>query len=139
MYLSSSRYHPAQDAFGPLTAAEIRSCPRYNRYKQGLEALNPYGAVTGAAGIRTQYASRWITYLLGGADADRTDPTLDTSCAAMWQGSQRLERGQLFHRSLIATFGSSVTQRHRLVIVPGVAHDARAMYTSPDGRAALFP
>jgi pimeloyl-ACP methyl ester carboxylesterase len=139
MYLSAARYHPAKRAFGPLTAAEVRSCPRYNRYKHGLQALNLYGTVAGASGIRRQYASQSIVYLLGGADTDRNDPTLDHSCAAMWQGGQRLERGRLFHRSLIAIFGSSITRRHRLVVVPGVAHDARAMYTSAAGRAALFP
>lgn len=139
LYVTADRYHRATGRFGPLTASELSQCPRYNRYKHGLELLNPFGATVGAAPIRTQYGQKNVTYLLGAADTSRTDPTLDGSCAAIWQGSQRLERGQIYLRHLSSVYGAGVASRHRITVVAGVAHDAKALYTSTAGRSVLFP
>jgi hypothetical protein len=35
-------------------------------------------------------------------------------------------------------FGQAVDQTHVLRTVPGIGHDAKGIYTSPEGRAAIF-
>jgi len=77
-------------------------------------------------------------YLLGDADTNTNDSSLDTSCEGKWQGAQRFERGTQYYRYLEQIYGTSVYTTHSQSIVPGVGHEARSMYTSPAGVAALF-
>lgn len=66
--------------------------------------------------------------LLGDADNDPNDPSLDRSKAAMWQGATRYARGLHYAKD------------HNLapVIVPGGTHSASVMFRSPAGAEAIF-
>lgn len=102
----------------------------YNSYKYGLGKRTGYVAALTAEQARAQYLGRRVTILNGSADTtDNGD--LDETCPAMAQGKNRLLRGQYFH-----AHHPSVT--HDRVIVPGVAHDARAMFASPLAWPSLF-
>lgn len=111
-----------------------------NRYKYGLERGNGYvaGALqsVGAAGLAARYRGRAVTYLLGGNDNDPNHRLLDKSCAAEAQGATRLARGRAFEAYMDAFFAPHA---QRFAVVPGVGHDAKRMFTSSAGVAALFP
>jgi hypothetical protein len=138
LYFSPDRLHPATGAFSALTTTERQACSSYDTYKYGLSGLNAYTGAVGAATLTSRYGARTATYLLGALDVDPADDSLDTGCEAEWQGSQRLERGLTHFQYLATTFGQGVYGTHRLATVPGVGHDAKGIYTSPEGRAALF-
>ncbi|MEV4671531.1 hypothetical protein AB0K34_07780 [Actinomadura sp. NPDC049382] len=82
-----------------------------------------------------RYTERDVVYLLGEEDADRGALLLEVHPAAEAQGGTRRERGENYHRYLAFKAGRVV---HRLVHVPGVGHDAAAMFGSPQGRRCLF-
>jgi pimeloyl-ACP methyl ester carboxylesterase len=136
LYFDAVRAHAG--AFLPVSAAERQACSKVNAWKYGLERLNGYASTSGAAAIADHYASRSVVYLLGDADTDTSDPSLDTSCAAEWQGRQRLERGRTYVAYLEATYGPTLAAHQVERIVPGVGHAAKAMYQSPVGRRAIF-
>jgi hypothetical protein len=138
LYLDGRRPDPASGAIRTLTATEQASCRRYDTYRYGLVGDNPYGGLIPAATVRSRFAGHDVTYLLGSLDTDPADPTLDTSCPGEWQGPQRYARGIHYRSSLGMVFGAGIDVHHRFQTVPGVAHDASAMYGSALGRAALF-
>ena len=138
VYLDGRRYHPATRDLRSLSSAERSACPRFDTYRHGLAGTDPYGQAIVPSAVRARFAAGTVTYLLGSLDTDRTDPQLDTSCAAGWQGRDRLERGRLYQRSLRLIYGMSIEARHRFVTVAGVGHDASGMYQSVAGRQALF-
>jgi hypothetical protein len=112
-------------------------CSRYDTYKYGLSDLNVYLRPLGPDGIRSAYAQKDVTVLLGRLDFDSQDPALDASCGAMVQGANRLNRGIRYVHDLDSLY--SVGQHHtRIAFVPGVGHNARGMFTSPAGRAAIL-
>jgi pimeloyl-ACP methyl ester carboxylesterase len=130
LYLDSRRYHA--EVLTSLTATETAACSGYDSYKYGLRDPYSYLRDNDPSAVLSRYRARRVVYLLGGADTSTNDASLDTACEAEWQGSQRLERGQLFFRYLAGFYCSQVT-------VPAVGHDAKGMYTSSEGAAALFP
>ncbi len=136
LYLDDRRYH--SDVLAPLSADEVSACPGYNEYKYGLESPYAYLRENDVSLIPERYRARLVVYLLGDADTSRSG-SLDTSCEADWQGANRLKRGSKFYRYLGEVYGSNVYTSHSKSIVPGVGHDAEAMYTSTEGAAALFP
>ena len=139
LYLSDRRPRPGRvDSFRRLTESERRRCRNYNRYKYGLTYLNDYMSLTGASGLTQRYASQEVIYLLGEEDTDRSDPLLDTTCAAKWQGPDRLSRGIAYHNYLGHLFGPAIHDRHRLSVVPGAGHDSGEMFDSTQGRSSLF-
>lgn len=121
MYLTTTREGYSNPASG---------CTSYNRYRYGLEQLNPYLNSIGAATLTSRYRATTMTYLLGELDTDPNDPDLDTGCAATRQGPYRLERGLRFHRSLGTT-------SHIVLTVPGVGHQGKEIINSVQGKAAL--
>jgi pimeloyl-ACP methyl ester carboxylesterase len=132
-YLYFGPERPARSGF-----AVPERCARYNDYKYGLDRLEtvPYMAAIGADAISGRYAASRVTYLLGSDDTER-DESLDTTCEADAQGAVRLQRGQRFYEHLRLAFGNGIYARHSLVVVEGVGHSARDMFTSGPGRAAL--
>jgi hypothetical protein len=75
--------------------------------------------------------------LLGRLDFDSQDPALDASCGAMIQGANRLNRGIRFVHDLDSQYGVGL-HHTKIAFVPGVGHNARGMFGSPSGRAALL-
>ena len=114
------------------------SCSAYNQYKYGMQSRNPYMAAVPDAQIASQYGQRRVTYLLGGADIDPNGDGVDTDCGAEVQGRFRLERGQTYMKFLRHFYGPAIAEMQDVVVVPGVAHDSKGMFTSKCGVARLF-
>jgi len=117
--------------------AATQGCRGVNEYRYGLNDLNAYLRPIGPEGIRAAYAQKEVTLLLGRLDNQLLDPTKDDSCEAMAQGAHRLGRGIAFLAHLDTHLGRE-HHRTRRVVVPGVGHNARAMFNSPEGLSALF-
>lgn len=140
-YLYLDRSRPGFGADGGLAEpprAIRESCPDYNSYKYGLEALNPYLALLGPEKIRRQYGEREVIYLLGGRDDDPATKNLDRSCAAQLQGATRLERGLAFRAHLRQHQGEEILARHVFEVVAGIGHEGPRILGSAAGRRWLF-
>ncbi|HEX7864911.1 MAG TPA: hypothetical protein VF555_08165 [Variovorax sp.] len=115
------------------------SCPEMNRWKYGTDDL-PAHLGRSAAQARRQYVEADISYLEGALDSNDAKGTayrvLDRSCAALAQGSFRLQRGLAYaqyDRTLLAP-----DKRREVVVVPGCAHDVACVFPSEAARAALI-
>lgn len=140
-YLYFDRQRPAPPAvnqFAVPPAAVTGACPEYDDYKYGLRNRNAYMSRLSTAQILAQYPAQRMTYLLGELDNDPAAVDLDTMCEASLQGAHRLERGTAYGFYVRHFFGGAAAVTHRPVVVPGVGHDSRAMFTSPCGVDALF-
>jgi pimeloyl-ACP methyl ester carboxylesterase len=99
----------------------------------GLKGVYPAGEREAA--LRT-YLAQPVTILLGQEDVG--DTNRDDSTAAQAQGGTRYERGQNTFRA-----AKAIAQAHgwpcnwRLVEVPGVGHNARTIFASPQALEAL--
>lgn len=128
-------------ASGEFVAFDVVACPSFNRWKYGLEDLPAYASGRGGAGsadaLESGYARRDVTVLLGGADCDPQHPALDRSCAAQTQGEHRLGRGLAYARYM-ASRHPEAEALHRTFVIDGVGHDAKGMFASAHGLAALF-
>jgi hypothetical protein len=124
------------DQFALPPADELVSCPHYDRYGYGLQHLNRYMAAVGVEQIRAQYPQREVIYLIGSRDNDPNSTGM-TTCEAMLQGIHRLERAMIFYNYIQQYFGSSISSKHRLVVVPSVGHST-ALYTCVCGLRYLF-
>jgi hypothetical protein len=113
-------------------------CRDFNRWKYG--PIDPPAYVKQDTDTwprrEAAYAERDVIYLLGTADIDPHEKDLDVSCPAEAQGPTRFSRGQAYFAYLHARHPSGWNQR--IWFVPGVAHSARKMFTSPCGVSALF-
>jgi pimeloyl-ACP methyl ester carboxylesterase len=84
-----------------------------------------------------RYLAQPITILVGTADLGTGN--LDLLPPAMQQGATRYERGRnAFHAAQDLARDKGWEFNWRLIEVPGVGHDARGMYHSPQAEAALF-
>ena len=115
----------------PATAA---ACPDYDDWHYGLRNRNSYANTQTAAAIRANLMSRDVIVMVGTADTLTTD--LDVSCGAAMQGVRRYQRGLTLMEYMNALHPG---HGHRLVVVPGVGHSNAGMFSSVDGRRALFP
>jgi pimeloyl-ACP methyl ester carboxylesterase len=131
------------DAMRPVASGEFAAfaramCPSFNRWKYGLEDLPGYaGDAASAAALEARYAQRDVTVLLGGADCDPQHPALDRSCAALAQGEHRLGRGLAYARYMTLRHPEGLA-KHRTYVIDGVGHDAKGIFASAQGLAALF-
>jgi pimeloyl-ACP methyl ester carboxylesterase len=131
------------DAMRPVASGEFAAfdramCPSFNRWKYGLEDLPGYaGDAASAAALEARYAQRDVTVLLGGADCDPQHPALDRSCAALTQGEHRLGRGLAYARYMALRHPEGLA-KHRTYVIDGVGHDAKGIFASAQGLAALF-
>jgi pimeloyl-ACP methyl ester carboxylesterase len=117
-------------------ARPAATCAGFDQWRYGLAGhVPPYVTLTPAE-LEARYIARDVVYLLGTADTDPAHPQLDRSCAAEAQGPYRHARGVNYLRLLRARDGDAV--KHRLLEVPGVAHNGGRMFTSACGLAALF-
>ena len=145
LYLDPVRWDPDSESFIP---PDPQACPGYDDYGYGLHAnLNEYMRAVGPSAIRKRFGQRRLAYLLGDQDICQPDeecttppgsPPPDGGCAAMLQGAYRFERGSIFYEYIQYFYGSDIVTRHSLAIVPGVGHDATAMFTSSQSLSAIF-
>ncbi len=133
LYLGPERADRSTHQFRALTSGELRSCSSVNRYKYGLDRRSGRAAFLTNAQVLQRVRAARVRYLVGSEDHDPAHSSLDTGCAATWQGTHRLDRAHTYARHLTA---SGVPTR--VVEVAGVGHTARGMITSPEGVAALF-
>ena len=130
-YFTADRPAPA----GGFTPFDPARCPAFDTWKYGMQTLPPYAGEAASSVLETAYARRPVTYLLGGADTDPNHPALHKRGAADAQGPNRPPRGQAYVAYLRARHPALAQTE---VVVPGVGHDGDAMFTSPQGLAALF-
>ncbi len=123
------------DATRPAPTAAT-GCTRFNEWKYGLERTPDYVGSPAAASLEAAYVTRRVTYLLGTDDDDPNGPDIDKDCAAEVQGPTRLARGSYYFKYLESRHKTGLAQR--VMLVPGVAHNARKMFTSVCGIDALF-
>lgn len=137
LYFSDDRPLPAG---GFLPFAGAAGCPGFNQWPYGLAGSMPRyvaaAARAGAAAVERRYAGLDLVYLLGTADNDPNHWELDKSCAGEAEGPDRYDRGTSFFRYMEAR--DAATLKQRLWLASGAAHDGRAVFGSPCGRAALF-
>lgn len=112
-------------------------CSQFNRWKYGLADLPAYAEGQTAALLQEKYLKRDIVYLLGQQDVDPNHPALDKTCEAKAQGPNRLARGRYYFNYLKRLQPQGLQQQ--LIEVPGVGHNGDGMFTSVQGRQALFP
>lgn len=128
LYLGPERAAP-QGTF----AVPGGGCPDYNEWHYGLEDRNTFAGALEADTIRAQLSRRDVRILVG--DADTLSASLDQSCGANLQGVNRYVRGQTLVRFMEALHEG---HNHVEMIVPGVGHSNRSMWTSPVGLQSLF-
>lgn len=121
------------DAWRPQPAA---ACRRFDTWKYSMRALPPYAGGATPAQLEQRYATRGVTYVLGTADTDPQQPALDKSCMGETQGPYRLARGLAYILHLRARDKAAKSQP--LYLVPGIGHNARQIFISACGLAALF-
>ncbi len=133
-YLNKKRPHPlkAKKFSNPNLRGQIR---QYNNYKYGLENRNSYSSSLDEKQMRKEYLKRNVYYILGENDSDPKHLDLDTSRAAMLQGTNRFSRGMNFVAHLKKYYPKN---RHYLITVAGVGHEAKKMYAAEPVRQKLF-
>jgi hypothetical protein len=129
------------------TGPEFDACRGYDNYQYGTRNLQnrPYVAALTADQIRDNWRSRHIIYFLGESDTCIPQPgagnqcsSIDASCGAMLQGSNRLLRAQNFYESVRTHFPPAAGVVHELSTVPGVGHSSGGMYLSTAGRRHIL-
>jgi hypothetical protein len=141
VYLTGERFvADSTDRFAMPAPEQVAACPNYDRYGTGLQNLEryPYLLNIGIEQMRRQYGEREVVYLMGEADNDPNASALARGCNAMMQGAHRLERGMIYFNKMQHLYGPGITQRHSLVTVPGVAHNAGRMWASDQGVRVIF-
>ena len=114
-------------------------CPTWNHWRYGLDHRNRYASRLSIAQILEQYARRPVRYLIGTADDDPRSSSLDRTCGAMAEGTDRESRARHYHRHLADVFGPEVLAHQPLIVVPGVGHEVVRMLGTDNARAALEP
>lgn len=130
-YLYFSQHRVVQGTASTFVTPLAMDCPTYDEYKYGMQNLSQTGymASVGSDELTRRYATRNVTYILGEKDTEPSS-SFDDSCEAMYQGENRLERGNIYYNYLGFMYGSAIYRTHQKVIVPGVGHDAKRMYQS---------
>lgn len=121
-----------EDADGAF-AVPGPGCDDYDDWHYGLLDRNSYAERLHADSIRARLAGHDVRILLG--DADTLTASLDVSCGANLQGPRRFHRGRTLVRFMDELYPGHA---HREMIVAGVGHSSRSMWTSGVGAGALF-
>src|SRR2546425_2184315 len=131
-YLDSDR--PDQEDKTLRQFSDARNCMTYDNWPYGLKRRSGYSAKLSDDQLRKQLVSRPVTYLLGQLD---TLPLagFDSSCPAMAQGPNRLDRGQAFASYVNKKYNA----QHKAMVVPLCGHNARCMFTAEPVLPILFP
>lgn len=125
VYLNKKRWQN-----GELKVPSKPSC-QFNRYKYGLENLNPYMSRAAIPVMIDTYLERDVTYFLG--DKDVGD--VEQSCESQFQGANRFARGKNFKAFMDQEYPR---HGHEIVIVPGVGHTQHGMYNSREATEVIF-
>jgi pimeloyl-ACP methyl ester carboxylesterase len=121
--------------FDATRPASVSGCPGFNSWRYGF-VDHPHYVGDAPSAYEARYVTRDVTYLLGGADTDPHEESIDTSCEAEVQGAYRLARGENYFAYIRSRHLQGTAQT--LYIVPGVGHDHDKMFLSKCGIAVLF-
>lgn len=138
LYLTNERPRPDGKGYAPY---ERGICPTYNQYRYGTDKLPAYAHDAADDKLFVRYASRDVTYLLGGADNNPEHRLLDKTCGAEAQGATRLARGTAYlqYERIVANRGAKPVTLHRAGFeVAGVGHENKGMFSSVCGVRALL-
>lgn len=126
---------PEREAIGGgFVLPDTAACPSWDGWHYGLGAdLNNYAQAVPAQQIRSQLTTRDVRILIGSADTGTAD--LDVTCGAYLQGQHRFARGRTLIRYMDTLHSG---HNHREMVVTGVGHNSRTMFTSTVGLEALF-
>jgi dienelactone hydrolase len=103
-----------------------------------IQAPYGFGGLAGGEDLLKRYLAAPITLLLG--EEDQGEEHLDESPEAEAQGATRFERGErAFHQAQATAQQHGWAFNWRLVEVPGVGHNAKSMFASPQAVEALRP
>jgi pimeloyl-ACP methyl ester carboxylesterase len=114
--------------------SDAKNCTGFDDWPYGLKNRIGYAARVSEEQVRTQAASRPVTYLLGDSDILPAG-IFDVSCPAIAQGPTRLARGLAFAKYMNDNFGA----HHETVVVPFCGHSARCLFTSDVALPVIFP
>ncbi|RDU95591.1 alpha/beta hydrolase [Trinickia dinghuensis] len=123
----------ANGGFAPFDAAQ---CASFDDWKYGMRKRPPYVNDRGPEQLEAAYASRRVTYLVGGNDDAPNQAALDRSCPAEAQGPQRVARAESYFHYLQARHPEGFNQHFH--VVPGVGHNGARMLTSSCALATMF-
>ena len=131
-YLDPTRPTGEATEFRPF--GDRANCTTFDRWPYGLQNRTGYASKSADEQLRRQAATRATSYLLGQLD---TLPLagFDSSCPAMAQGPNRLERGRAFGTYVNQKFGA----HHTVAVIPLCGHNARCMFTAEPALPVLFP
>ena len=135
LYLDANR--PEGDDFKPVNSI---LCPGYNNFRYGLGNMVPYGQGLDGEQLFKRYAAREVLYLVGAQDNDPAYESLDKSCGAAMQGTDRLNRHRNYMRYeqfLARKWSTPVTRT--VMVVPDAGHEAAEIFESRDVAAKVFP
>ena len=114
---------------------------RVNDWRYGFDGAPGYvdAGVEGARPSLERYLGRDVTIVLGALDTDDASLLLEVSPAAMAQGANRFDRGLRYdqHVRRLAR-AAGLPARHRLVLLPGVGHDAGDVLAAAPTRRIVF-
>lgn len=119
------------DAWRP---GPTEGCAGFNEWKYGVEKRTGYAAGLSFSVLKENLVRRDVVYLLGEYDVT-PQFGFDSSCGAMAQGPNRLQRGMDYFQYLSGKYGA----KHRVVKVPDCGHNGRCMLVAGEARGVLFP
>jgi pimeloyl-ACP methyl ester carboxylesterase len=134
LYLDDNR--PEGESFKPVNTI---LCPGYNNFRYGLGNMVPYGQGLDGEQLFKRYAAREVLYLVGAQDNDPAYESLDKSCGAAMQGTDRLDRHRnyLRYEQFLARKWKTPVKRG-VMVVPGAGHEAADIFESRDVAAKIF-
>jgi hypothetical protein len=139
LYFCENRLIAREPArFGPVANTLSATCADFHAYRLGMRGLNAYMQAVGPEQLAANYAARHVDYLCGSDDDERAGRDLANGCGARLQGGHRLDRMLVYRDYLVFRFGMEAAARHRVHVVPGVAHGSLPLFDSPTGRGLLL-
>ena len=133
-YLYFTNLRPSEDSLAFSIVKEV-VCKGVNYFPYGLDDLTPYARRTGGDALRLRYPERQVFYFAG--DQIINDAFLDSSCAAVAQGKDRLSRTQAYQRHIAQSFGQAADGQ-TFKIIKNAGYDPVSIFGSSCGLTAIF-
>eukprot|EP00039_Didymoeca_costata_P001416 m.52351 g.52351 ORF g.52351 m.52351 type:complete len:560 (+) comp10786_c3_seq2:275-1954(+) len=137
-YLDNTRFNEKSQKF---QVPNQNTCENYNQWSYGWDKSFPHYVdialkTTPRQELARLYSELPVTYLLGAMDtcANKSSCPAPT-CSDLYEGSNRLTRGQLFGKYMSEAHNS---KSQSAVVVPNVGHDGILMVQSAQAATVLF-
>ncbi len=133
-YLYFTNQRPSETSLA-FTIVKDSVCKGVNAFPYGLENLTPYARRIGGDAVRLRYPERQVFYFAG--DKIINDTFLDSSCAAVAQGKDRLSRTQAYQMHIAQSFGQSADGQ-TFKIIKNAGYDPVSIFGSSCGLTSVF-